>query len=170
MTRKLIGGGFAVLMGMTLAAPVDAQTSARFASVETNVARAAELEAQATAMYHSPRDYKRAAKLHEEAAELRPAGDRIRVDDLRQAARLYHYTGSTLKARELMVQAAEDAHAAGDVVAAAESYLDAAFLYFEAGMPNEVTKLVEKAELLSKSPLISSSDRKMILSRIQVSA
>jgi hypothetical protein len=162
--------GFAVLLGVALAAPVQAQTAARFASTATDVARAAELESQAVALYESPRSFKRAARLHEQAAELRPAGDLVRIDDLRQAARLYHYAGSTGKARDLMVRAADAALAAGDVVSAAETYLDAAFLYQEAGMNAEVTTLVKKAQLLTNSPLITARDRTAILSRIQVSA
>jgi len=162
--------GFAVLLGVALAAPVQAQTAARFASTATDVARAAELESQAVALYESPRSFKRAAKLHEQAAELRPAGDLVRIDDLRQAARLYHYAGSTAKARDLMVRAGDAALAAGDVLNAAETYLDAAFLYREAGMGGEVLQLVKKAQLLTNSPLISARDKSSILSRIQASA
>ena len=162
--------GFAVLLGVALAAPVQAQTAARFASTATDVARAAELESQAVSLYESPRSFKRAAKLHERAAELRPAGDLIRVDNMRQAARLYHYAGSAAKARDLMVRAGDAALGAGDVLNAAETYLDAAFLYREAGMANEVQQLVKKAQLLTNSPLISARDKSSILSRIQASA
>lgn len=160
--------GLAILFGAVLAVPADAQT--RFASSSTDIARAEKLEAAAEALYTSPDDYRKAARLHEEAAALRPAGDLQRVSNLRQAARLFYYSGSKTTARETMVKAADAALEAGDVLNAASTYLDAAFLYREANMPARRNELVHKAQLLSNSPLLSAGDRSSILNRIQVSA
>lgn len=160
--------GFAVLFATALAAPAGAQ--ARFATDATDVARAEALEAKAEALYQSPGKYKQAARLHEQAAGLRPAGDEKRWTGLRQAARLYYYAGSASQSRAAMVRAADEAMAAGDVITAASTYLDAAFLFRETGRGAEAAELVRKAQLLSNSPLLSRQDRNAILSRIQAAA
>jgi tetratricopeptide (TPR) repeat protein len=166
--RTTIRGSFVLVAALALAAPANAQT--RMVTGETNVSEAMQLEAQAAALYQAPSKYKDAARLHERAAELRPAGDVKRVDNLVQAARLWYYAGAQSRAREVMVRAGDGALAAGDVVTAATTYLDAAFLYRDAGQPAEANRLIQKAQLLSNSPQITSSDRDDILRRIQVSA
>ncbi len=160
----------ALLLGAALAASAEAQSNARFTSSATNVAEAAELEARATGLYHSIRDYPRAAKLHERAAALRSAGDAQRVDNLRRAALLYHYSGKLTQARAAMTAAGDAALAAGDVRTAAAAYLDAAFLSKEDGLGEETNRLVRKAQLLTNSPLLSAQEKDAILRRIRVSA
>ncbi len=169
MTMKKTITGFAVLIGLASAAS-SAQAQARFATSSTDVVKAEKLEAQAKALYESPKEYRKAARLHVQAAELRPAGDIERVNDLRQAARLFYYSGAETTARETMVQAGDAAMADGDVVNAAGTFLDAAFLYRDAGMQATANELIRKAHLLSNSPLLSASDREAILSRIQATA
>lgn len=166
--RTMIPVGFALVAGLALAVPAQAQT--RYVTSGTDVTQAERLEEQAAALYDTPAKFKEAARLHEQAAELRAAGDVKRVSNLRQAARLWYYAGSESRALHTMVRAADDAMAAGDVVTAATTYLDAAFLYREANQPAQANELIRKAQLLSTSPLITSRDRDAILGRIQASA
>lgn len=168
--RKTITGGFAVLLGIALGMPAPADAQARYAASSTDLAKAQQLEAQAEALYTVPNEYRKAARLHLRAADLRPAGDLERVAGLRQAARLFYYSGAMVDARETMVKAADAAMEAGDVLNAAETYLDAAFLYREAGMQAEMNTLVRKAQLLSNSPFLTARDRDSIRNRIQISA
>lgn len=154
------------LLGFALALPAEAQQTARFASTATDVAQAAQLEAEAQELYNTLREYKRAAKLHMQAAALRPASDAKRVDNLRMAAMLYHYAGRLTNARQAMTQAGDAALAAGDVKTAADSYLDAAFLSSDEGVAEEANRLVRKAQLLTHSPLLTSQARNSILRRI----
>jgi hypothetical protein len=65
-----------------------------------------------------------------------------------------------------MERAADEAHAAGDVVRAANAYIDASFLAQAAGNDLKVPELVKKAQLLTSSPLLAASERESILRRI----
>jgi tetratricopeptide (TPR) repeat protein len=163
--KKTIAGAALVAAAMSVAA-ADANAQTRFASNDGNVAEAARLEAKAATLYHAPKRFNEAARLHERAAELRPVGDAQQIENLRQAARLYHYAGNDAKARETMHRAADTALATGHVVAAASTYLDAAFLYRRAGMTEQMNELIRKARLLTNSPALSSQERESILVRL----
>ena len=66
-----------------------------------------------------------------------------------------------------MAHAAERALARGDLRAAALAYLDAAWIAQEQEKPNQVWELGHRAEILAASPLVSESDRGVILQRIE---
>jgi hypothetical protein len=69
-----------------------------------------------------------------------------------------------------MEAAAERALAMGDVVRAAHAYVDAAFIAQEQGSSSQVTRLAQKAVLLTKSPLLRAEETAAIVNRIQSSA
>lgn len=125
-----------------------------------------ELETQAQKLFESPKKYNDAVKLYVRAAEMRAPGDPVRITDLVMASRLSFYAGKEHRAAELMERAADEAHAAGDVVRAANAYIDASFLAREAGLELKVFELVKKAQLLTASPLLAKSDKEAILARI----
>jgi hypothetical protein len=126
-----------------------------------------DLEAQAQELFEVPKKYGEAVKLYVRAANMREAGDPVRVTDLVMASRLAYYAGKEERSAALMERAADEAHAAGDVVRAANAYIDASFLAREAGWELKVPELVKKAQLLTASPLIARSDREAILARIE---
>ena len=163
--RKTITGMAIVAGALLVGTGVEAQ-SARFAATDANVAQAAALEAKAATLYSAPKRFNEAARMLERAAELRPAGDAQQIDDLWQAARLYHYAGNGARARAAMLRAADTALATGHVVSAASTYLDAAYLHAQAGFTEQAKELIGKAELLSRSPTLSEKDRKAIVSRL----
>lgn len=163
--KKTITSGTFLLLGMLVAVPAHAQ-STRFASATTDPSRAVELESRAAALYNAPNKFREAARLHEEAAGLRAADDEMKVENLRQAARLYYYTGAKRQAWVAMERAGDAALAAGDVVNAASSYLDAAFLFRAGKQAADVQRMIRKAQLLTNSPLLSAQDRASILGRI----
>jgi hypothetical protein len=170
MTKTMLAAfASAVALG-TLIQPAPAAAQATFARSAETTARAIELEARAEALYSSPRRYRDAARLHEQAARVRGAADPQSAKNLRQAARLYHYAGDVARARSTMERAADAAMQVGDVVTAAASYLDAAFMARDEGLATEVERLVERARLLGNSPLLDAAQRDAILGRIRVSA
>ena len=124
------------------------------------------LRAEAEALYESPRKLKRAASLHEQEARLRSENDPRMVEALRQAGRLYTYAGNPARGRVLMQEAAEHALRRGDVLLAAHSYLDAAFLALRERDVERAMTLARNADLLALSPLLEASDRLGIVRRI----
>ena len=125
-----------------------------------------DLEAQAQRLFETPKKYGEAVKLYVKAADMRSPGDPMRITDLVMASRLSYYAGKETRAAELMERAADEAHAAGDVVRAANAYIDASFLAQAAGNHLKVPELVKKAQLLTSSPLLAASERESILRRI----
>ena len=147
------------LAGALQAAPAAAQ--------QIDVEKATELEKQAAALYTQPDRYTQAARLHVRAAQLRPAGDPEQVTDLTMAARLHYYAGNIADALRFMSSAASAAHASGDVVNAAERYMDASHLAFELGRRDAVEQFTEQARLLTFSPLIADEKRDDLRARIE---
>ncbi len=126
-----------------------------------------DFESQARSLFPYPKRYDEAARLFLKAADTRELGDPIRTRDISMAARLSFYRGDVERARTLMERAADEAASTGDVMQAAATYLDAAFLARESGDGENVTRLARKAEMLARSPLLADKDRDDILNRIK---
>jgi hypothetical protein len=107
-----------------------------------------------------------AARLHRRSAELRAVGDPLAVRCLTEAAALAYATGDRSRARSDMAGAAGQALARGDLRAAADAYLDAAWIAQEQGNAGQVWEWGHRAELLAASPLLGVADREAILRRI----
>jgi len=129
--------------------------------------QAEKLERQAKDLFSQPERYGRAAKLLQRAAANREIGDPERIRDLHLASRLSYYKGDEGKALTLMQQSAAEALATGDVIAAANRYVDAAFLAKSAGQLEAAAEMVQKATLLAGSPLIDVAARTSILTRVE---
>ena len=108
-----------------------------------------------------------AARLHRRSAEFRAAEDPRASQSLAEAAALAYAAGDRSGARTDMARAAERALARGDLRAAALAYLDAAWIAQEQEKPNQVWEFGHRAEILASSPLLSESDRGVILQRIE---
>ena len=100
------------------------------------------------------------------AAELRPAGDPAAVRDLIQAARYSFYSGKRDRALRDFTMAAETALRFGDIVAAAESFLDAAWVAMQVHDGTAALRYADRARELSASPLVRESDRARLMSRL----
>lgn len=161
-----LAAGTAVVALMN-ATPAHAQQLGYAISAETRSdADPVALEKQAASLYESPKHYKRAAALHIEAANLRALDDPMRVKNRALAAKLYYYAGDKSKGYELLRQAADEALAAGDVLVAASTYLDASYVALELKRGETVLELANKAKLLLSSPLVDARERDRLLSRI----
>ena len=108
-----------------------------------------------------------AARLYRRSAEFRAAEDPLGSQCLSKAAALTYATGDRSGARTDMAHAAERALARGDLRAAALAYLDAAWIAQEQEKPSQVWEFGHRAEILAASPLLSDSDRSVILQRIE---
>jgi len=108
-----------------------------------------------------------AARLYRRSAEFRAAEDSLGFRCLTEAAALAYAAGDRSGARTDMAHAAERALARGDLRAAALAYLDAAWIAQEQEKPRQVYEFGHRAEILAASPLLSESDRGVILQRIE---
>jgi len=166
--RKTTGMRAWIAAGLLMMTPMVASASqiAYAGPSDREMATPNHLEAQARALFATPARYGEAVRLFVKAADMREVGDPIRVKDLIMASRLTYYRADTERALELMSRAANEALSTGDVLTAAHSFMDGAFLAQEVGHAGVVTELVKKAERLSYSPLIAAADRQEILNRI----
>lgn len=146
-------------------APLSAQSFAMSDERRTNSAMELELEAL---KLHGDRDqYARAASLYLEAAGLRAPSDPMVVHDYRMAARLFYYDDDGEGARTTMEAAGDAALRMGDVVEAAQAFLDAAWLAMHRNNVAEVERLAERAELLMSSPIVPEEQKAAVLNRIE---
>jgi hypothetical protein len=131
-----------------------------------STSEATRLEADALSLSESPTDLGRAAELFRQAAALRPAGDPVAMRDLIQAARYSFYSGKRERALKDFAAAAETALRFGDVLGAAESFLDAAWVAQQVRDGALALRYAVRAQELSASPLLNESDRTRLMSRL----
>ncbi len=128
--------------------------------------RADRLEAEAAALATHVRVYKKAARLYEQAADERAFGDPRATHCLRSAAYLRYYSGDRTSSVALLERAADQSSATGDVVGAANAYVDAAIVALELKQNERALALGRRGELLMNSPLLDESQRTALRSRV----
>ena len=158
--------GLSTVGRVALAMVVAAFSATAVSAQSFQVEDPAELEERAEGYLDEMDRWGRAADLYRQAAELRDAGDPVAISNLKTAARLEFYNGSERQALRDLEYAAQRALAIGDVVTAANAFVDAAWVAGSDGHGQEARALVERAQLLALSPLISSEDRSEIENRL----
>lgn len=156
--------GFAaaiVAISVFTAVPATAQTT-----YKADGLKAVELESQARQLTTNVRGFSSAASLYRKAASLRVEGDPQGIRDLIQAGRLYFYVGKTGRATDSLASAGRIAIQFGDVVTAAQAYLDAAYAADANGDRTKAFDLATRAQKLAQSPLIDAAERSALLARI----
>lgn len=158
---------------VALAAPANANTTTVMADMEilapATVAPPVtpdELRTQAEALFSQPKQWKRAARLLEQSAHLRAADDPDGYVCLLMAGRLRHAIGDHGAARQNLEQAAEQALSRGAVVDAANALIDAAHIAVVQKDVDAAAAFVERARLLSGSPLLTDVQRNALSRRI----
>lgn len=142
-------------------------TQATVAGVESNQT-ADEIHDKAAALYTDPAQHGQAAHLLRQECELRSPEDPLTFRCLSMSARLFYYAGELLDARRMMEKAAKNALQRGDVMAAAQSYLEAASIARkQKSGDSKVAELVQRARNLSFSPLLTENQRGWILAKIE---
>lgn len=160
-TRRVITAGtLLAMLGLPATMTAQYQLPGLVSSVKAD-----SLHEAAVALQQSHR-WRDAARLHRRSAELRTADDPLAFQCLTEAAALAYATNDRSGARADMATAATQALARGDLRAAANAYLDAAWIAQEQKNARQVWELGHRAEMLADSPFLGPSDRAAILKRI----
>jgi len=130
------------------------------------VSRADRLRIEAEVLPTRLDQFSKAARLYEQSAAAREAGDTATTTCLRTAAFLRYYTGNTRASTDLMEKAAQRSTEQGDVAGAATSYIDAAILAVEAQQGARALDLGRRAEQLAASPLLTDAQRDALRTRM----
>jgi len=131
------------------------------------VTRAEALEREAEALVDFPHRWNEVVELYRKAADARPEGDPRGSWDLRQAGRIAYYVGKPGRALRILRRAADTALEYGDVVSAANLYLDAAWVAQRQGQGDRAVELRSRAERLARSPLLPAEDGAALQDRIE---
>ena len=153
------------LLLLTLGLPVSASAQYQLPGLVSSF-KADSLHEAAVTLAHTTHRWRDAASLHRRSAALRSVDDPLAYRCLREAAAIAYAVNDRSSARTDMAKAASQALARGDLRAAADAYLDAAWIAQEQGKPRQVWELGHRAEMLADSPYLNASDRAAILQRI----
>ena len=128
--------------------------------------KAAQLREEAISLFSQPKQWKKAVRLLEESAELRDASDPAAYECLMYAGRIRASIGDLKGARASLEKAAAQALARGQVVDAANALIDAAHAAVALKDADGARSLVDRAALLTQSPLLSVEQRSSLKARI----
>jgi hypothetical protein len=146
----------ACLLGL-LAAPAAAQVEHTHTAITSEQIRKADAllrEANDIVASCDMKQWKAAAKLLVESAELRPCHDPEIFPSLARAARLYQGAGDMRRAEETMERAAQHALYSGDVANAADTFIRLAWIAKARDDARAVHTYLARAKDLSYSPLL----------------
>ena len=132
----------------------------------TALSRAEQLEMEADALPTEVREFKKAAKLFEQAAAARAETDVEKATSLRKAAYFRYYSGDTRASGRLMEKAGEQSVAQGDIASAANAFIDAALIANERTEIDRALALGRRAETLVRSPQLDETQRARLMGRI----
>jgi hypothetical protein len=155
---------FAVII-LTLVAPANAQSVRARESHTPPVTRAEELYQRAVALYDKPSQFREAAQLLIASARLRSPDDPAAFTSLWMAGRLYSAARDRRNAQRTLEEAARLALGNGEVVEAANAFLDAAFIAVDR-RDDGALELVVLAQRLATSSHLQNGQREAILKRI----
>jgi hypothetical protein len=157
----------ATMAGVAPAAALQDGGVGMIATAPAATERARQLRAEAEALYTQPRQWRKAARLLEQSAQLRGADDPEAYSCWMYAARLRASIGDYAGARLGLEKAAAHALARGAVIDAAHAYIDAAHVALQERQPQRAQQLVEQARLLASSPLLDADQADQIVARLR---
>jgi hypothetical protein len=155
---------FGVALAALMAIPGAGEAQSMRLSGELEKARSHEAEAHE--QMESRARWDRAAWNFRRAANLRATGDPVAVENFAMAGRLSYYLQDHSQAMRDMENAAAHALSAGDIVAAANYLMDAAWLAARDGRREQAEVLAGRAGLLAGAPAFGESSRGEILARL----
>ena len=165
-TRLHILAASAVVALAVTSIPASAQQVLEPVRVTAEADRAERQAVEAAAAATAPRHFAKAARLYERSAAERSANDPKAADALRKAALLHYYGGDLRRSITTMERAAQRAATIGDVVNAANSFIDAAIVANEMREQEWALALGRNARLLTSSPLLSDAQRMALRGRM----
>lgn len=172
MTANRIGMTAAALAVLAGAAPLAADQDSYIAMRSAAMAppsgpeQADQLKLDAEALFSQPKEWKRAVRMLQKSAALRDADDPDGYICLLYAGRISSAVGDMEGARENLEAAAAQALARGSIVEAANAYIDAAHAAVALRDMRGAQALVDKAALLTESPLLSEAQRSVLEMRL----
>lgn len=166
MNAKRISLTVATLAILSAAPVLAGQGSEASVRPDPEPEKAEQLREQAEALFSQPKQWKKAVRLLEQSAELRAADDPEAYDCLMYAGRIRAAIGDLRGAREDLEKAAAHALARGEIIDAANAFIDAAHAAVALKDARGARDLVERASLLTQSPLLSMQQRNHLQSRI----
>jgi hypothetical protein len=168
-SRQLLVAATAAIAIVGFPAGSYAQQSLEPIKVTESRLRAEQLDREAETYEQTDMSlWRRAASLRKEAADLRAVDDPKASVSLYWAARDRYYTDDKLAGRQLMAQSADRALAIGDVVQAATSFTEAAYIAAELREFDRAREYVIKAKLLAHSPMLSDDQRAKLRANLAV--
>ncbi len=165
---KLLLGAAAAFAAIAIARPAVAQDrpSYELAAIEVSVMHNS-LHQQAMELYEFPERWMEAGDLHKQAAESLRKNAAGQYFGFSRAALLYFHAGEFDDARRSMEKAAHVAEATGDVLTAANAYVDAAFIAIAEGFAGKKREFVAEARDLAGSELLTLDQREQVIRRIE---
>jgi hypothetical protein len=128
--------------------------------------RASQMRAEAEAFFSHARHWRRAARLLERSAELRPPEDSEAYSSLMIAGSLRAARHEYNAAQANYEQAAAHAAARGAVPDQAHALINAAHAAVLGGYGDQAVALVQRARLLTASPMLTEAEKQQILRRL----
>ncbi len=165
-SMRAAGMTFLVALSMANAPPAAAQVIGYATTARSHDAEADRLQRRAEGLRDRPDRWAEAGDLYARAASLRGAGDPRAIDAWFLASRVYHHAGRTADAVRVLQLAGEAALATGDVLRAAHSFTDAAWVLARIDRKGEAAEALRRAQLLARSPLLRDSERLELTRRI----
>ena len=165
-TRNYLFAGATLFAIAATPIAASAQQTLAPVRVTASVEQADRYAAQADSLSRELSSFKKAARMYEMSAAARSLGDAKAYTHLRSAAFLRYDSGDKRAGLGLMEKAAQRAADLGDVIAAANAYIDAAIIAGEMRDGGRAQELSRRAALLAKSPLLDGAQRGALLVRM----
>jgi hypothetical protein len=146
--------------------PVRAQSQVWEPTQRTDIQRAIELEAESAVEVNFRDRWVHAADLLREASRLRPEGDPIALTNLQMAGIIYANSERLGAARATLLELTDRATAFGEVSAAANAWIDVAFVEAKLGSTSSARGSYERAQRLAMSSHLTSDDQRHIADRL----
>jgi hypothetical protein len=156
----------AALLLLAVATVGEAQVLSYATTTRVDDGEADRLQRRAEALHDQPGRWTEVGDLYTRAASLRTPGDARAIDAWLTASRVYHHAGRAADAVRVLRLAAEAALATGDVVRAAHSFTDEAWVLARMNRKAEAAEVLKRAELLTRSPLLRESEQRELRRRI----
>ena len=164
--QRMVKSGILALLAVSLLSlPAESEVPQ---DQETKLTKAERLEAEANDILRNGDmdEWLDAADLLVESAHLRPESYFPAARNLQFAAAIFAWSGSDEKARVLFEEAAQRAVANGELVFAANTYLDCAFVSAKLRMGRHTIAAAQAAQKLAKSREVGYRDRERIMARL----
>lgn len=164
--RYAVAFPVAVVSAVWSLATSDVGAQTRGPVEDVDMARATEMERQAGIAMNTRDRWSQAASLFRQASRVRSGADPAALLDLRTAGMIYAQSGRWDAARATLLELAERAAAFGEVQAAADAFIDVAFVEVQLGDIASARRWSERAERLAMSSHLTDEEHQRVARRL----